>query len=40
MFLLQDPLFFVCMVTSVTAICLTALAGTRLSLEGARSDHS
>jgi len=39
MFLLQDPLFFVCMVTSVTAVCLTALAGSRLSVESARSDH-
>jgi hypothetical protein len=28
MFLLQDPLFYVCMLTSVTVIYLVALAGS------------
>jgi hypothetical protein len=28
MFLLNDPMFYICMVTSITAIYLTALAGS------------
>jgi hypothetical protein len=28
MFLLQDPMFYVCMMTSITVIYLTALAGS------------
>ena len=28
LFLLRDPLFYVCMITSITVIYLTALAGS------------
>jgi hypothetical protein len=42
MFLLRDPLFYVCMMTSVTIIYLTALAGSARDREingQARSDQ-
>jgi hypothetical protein len=28
MFILRDPMFYICMITSVTVIYLTALAGS------------